>query len=200
VTEVSEWLLTALLNHGNALLGGTLFLAAFGVPLPATMMLMAAGAFTRQGVLPLEGALLSACVGAMAGDGCSYLLGRTSMKRVPRSVTGSQGWQHAAALFSVWGGWGVFVSRFLLTPVALPVNLLAGSTGYPWPRFMSAVVAGEAIWVVLFGGLGHLFAHQWEELSQLAGDAVGLLMGAVLVLGGIWALVSSRRRRPGAGR
>jgi membrane-associated protein len=65
---------------------------------------------------------------------------------------------------------------------------------------MSAVVAGEAIWVVLFGGLGHLFAHQWEELSQLAGDAVGLLMGAVLVLGGIWALVSSRRRRPGAGR
>ncbi|WP_332743524.1 DedA family protein [Hydrogenophaga sp.] len=195
MSEVSEWLLTALLNHGNTLLGGTLFLAAFGIPLPATMLLMAAGSFTRQGVLPLEGALLSACVGAVAGDGCSYVLGRTGLKLVPRSITGSQGWQRAAALFSRWGGWGVFVSRFLLTPVALPVNLLAGSTRYPWQRFMSAVVAGEVIWVFLFGGLGHLFASQWEVLSQLAGDAMGVLMGAVLVLGGIWALVSSRQRR-----
>lgn len=200
MTEVGEWLLTALLNHGNALLGSTLFLAAFGIPLPATMMLMAAGAFTRQGVLPLEGALLSAWLGAMAGDACSYLLGRAGLKRVPRRITGSPGWQRAAALFAVWGGWGVFVSRFLLTPVALPVNLLAGSTAYPWSRFMLAVVAGEAIWVVLFGGLGHLFADQWESLSQLAGDAVGLLMGAVLVLAGIWALMSGRRRRHRAGR
>lgn len=193
--DVSEWLLTALLNHGSTLLGGTLFLAAFGLPLPATMMLMAAGSFTRQGFLPLEGALLSACVGAVAGDGCSYWLGRTGLKLVPQRITGSQGWQRAAALFSRWGGWGVFFSRFLLTPVALPVNLLAGSTGYPWQRFLSAVVAGEVIWVVLFGGLGYLFTRQWEDLSQLAGDAAGLLMGAVLVSGGIWALVSSRRRR-----
>ncbi|MGE0351155.1 DedA family protein [Hydrogenophaga sp.] len=200
MTDVSEWLLTALLNHGNALLGGTLFLAAFGVPLPATMTLMAAGAFTRQGVLPIESAVLSACLGAMAGDACSYLFGRAGLKRVPRRITGSQVWQRAAALFAVWGGWGVFVSRFLLTPVALPVNLLAGATGYPWPRFLLAVVAGEAIWVVLYGGLGHLFADQWENLGRLAGDAVGVLMGAVLLGSGIRALMAGRRRRTDARR
>jgi len=194
VTDVSALLLTALLNYGNTLLGTTLFLAAFGIPLPATMLLMAAGAFIRQGVLPIEGAILAGISGAIAGDACSYLVGRFSLQLVPASVQASGNWQGASALFARWGGWSVFVSRFLLTPVALPVNLLAGSTRYAWTRFMTAVVAGEIIWVFLFGGLGYLFANQWEVLSGLAGDVSWVLLGIVLVLAGVWIFVSGRKR------
>lgn len=57
---------------------------------------------------------------------------------------------------------------------------------------MAAVVAGEVLWVSLFGGLGHVFAAQWEGLSQLVGDAVGLLMGAIFVVAGLAALWTAR--------
>ena len=86
----------------------------------------------------------------------------------------------------------MFLSRFLFTPIALPVNLMAGSTRFPWHRFMTAVVLGEAIWVLLYGGLGLLFADQWEALSQMAGDLSGLLMGGLLLGAGIVALVRRR--------
>jgi membrane protein DedA with SNARE-associated domain len=195
MTETADWLLTGLLNHGSWLLGAALFLSAFGVPLPATMLLMAAGAFTRQGVFAVEGAFLAAASGAVAGDACSYLLGRLGLRLVPQALLAAGSWQQATALFARWGGWSVFVTRFLLTPAALPVNLLAGSSRYPWSRFMAAVVAGELLWVLLFGGLGHLFAAQWEQWSQLATDFAGLAVGGALVIAGLGVLLTARRRR-----
>jgi membrane protein DedA with SNARE-associated domain len=193
VSDISDLLLTGLLNHGNALLGGALFLAALGVPLPATMLLLAAGAFARQGVLPLQAALVTAVAAAVTGDACSYLVGRLAGRHLPKRLQGASSWQRAAGLFARWGSWSVFFSRFLLTPIALPVNLLAGSTRHAWPRFMAAAVAGELLWVLLFGGLGHLFADRWEGISALAGDVVGLLLGAVLAAGGALGFLASRR-------
>ena len=61
-------------------------------------------------------------------------------------------------LTSRWGIWSVFLSRSLFTPISLPVNLMAGSTRFPWHCFMTAVVLREAFWVLLHGGLGLLFA------------------------------------------
>lgn len=88
----------------------------------------------------------------------------------------------------------MFSIRFLLTPWALPVNLLAGSTRYPWHRYMAAVLAGEVTWVALYGGLGYLFADQWESMSQLASDFVGLLLGLALTALGVM-LAWMRHRR-----
>jgi membrane-associated protein len=196
VSGLTDQLLTGLLNYGNPLLGGFLFLAALGVPLPATMLLMAAGAFTRQGVLGIEGAATAAVLGAIAGDGCSYLIGRYGAKLLPGRWRTETGLSRVSNLFIRWGGWSVFLTRFLLTPIALPVNLLAGSTRYPWHRFMGAVMLGEVTWVLLFGGLGHYFAAQWESIGQITGDVVGMLVGVVLVVLGVGAfLLRSGKRR-----
>lgn len=194
MSDIGEALLTGLLNHGDLLLAGVLFMAALGIPLPATMLLMAAGAFAQQGVLDAEGAATVALVAATAGDGCSYLVGRfgAALLRVrPQVATGPS---RAERLFARWGGWSVFLTRFLLTPMALPVNLLAGATRYPWGRYIATVLAGELIWVTLFGGLGFFFADHWERLSQLAGDLVGLLLGGLLIAAGIGMIVVRRRR------
>jgi membrane protein DedA with SNARE-associated domain len=200
VSELTDLLLTGLLNHGSSLLGGALFLAALGVPLPATMLLVAAGAFARQGVLPIQAAVVAGVVGAVAGDASSYLVGRFAGRWLPAGLKEGQAWRRVGSMFVRWGSWSIFFSRFLLTPVALPVNLMAGSTHYPWHRFMLPVVVGEVIWVLLFGGLGHLFADRWEHISALAGDMAGLLLGALLVATGIYALAASRRGKTQAGQ
>lgn len=192
MTELTEWLLTGLLNHGALALGGTLFLAALGVPLPATVVLVATGAFIRQGVMSVQAAATVAVMAAVAGDACSYLVGRLLGDRFLLRWKESQAWQAADHRFQRWGIWSVFVSRFLLTPIALPVNLLAGSTRLAWPRFMVAVVAGEILWVAAFGGLGLAFADSWEALSQLASDLTGTFMGALLLVAGVVALIRRR--------
>lgn len=201
---LQDLLLTTLINQGAAALGGLLWLAALGVPLPATMLLVAAGAFVQQGVLPPGTAAAAAVAGAVAGDGGSYLLGRVGGSRLPDALRRSASWQRAAALFERWGPWAVVVTRFLLTPLALPVNLLAGSTRFAWPRFMAAVVVGEVAWVALFGGLGYLFADRWEALGALAGDSAAVAVGLALAGWGVARLIRARRARhrpdDGAGR
>jgi membrane-associated protein len=196
LSALSELLLTGLLNHGSLLLGLVLFLAAFGVPLPATMLLLAAGAFARQGVLPWLSAALAGMTGAVLGDFASYAVGRQAGQRLPVRLTSTAAWREAADRFSRWGIWAVFFSRFLLTPIALPINLLAGSTRFAWGSFMLAVLTGEVIWVLLFGGLGAVFAGSWEALSALAGDVAGLVLGGVIAAFGLWRLWAARRSRP----
>ena len=195
MSEAIDTLLTGLLNYGTTLLFLVLFFAALGVPLPATMLVIAAGAFASQGFLSAGGASIAAFVGSVVGDQSSYLLGRFAAKRLPATLRNSRTGVRAVRSFSRWGGWSVFLSRFLFTPIALPVNLLAGSTRYAWARFTTASVAGEATWIVLFGSLGYLFADSWETLSQTVGDAVGLATGAALVAIGIALLSVQRFRR-----
>ncbi|MGE0312544.1 MAG: DedA family protein [Lautropia sp.] len=192
--DATELLLTGLLNHGVAILAATLFLAALGVPLPATVLLMAAGAFVQQGVLQPAAAFAAALAAAISGDAGSYLIGRMASGVVPGRVRDGASWARAKALFERWGASGIVLTRFLLTPLALPVNLLAGSTRYPRLRFLAAAAAGEAVWVVLVGGAGYWFADRWEAMSRLAVDAVGVLVGLVFAIAG--AIVLLRRLRP----
>ncbi|MDP2418330.1 MAG: VTT domain-containing protein [Hydrogenophaga sp.] len=191
MSEISDLLLTLLLNQGAALLAGVLFFAALGVPLPATLLLLATGAFVRHGVLPVVWTVLAAWLGAVLGDASSYGLGRWGAHRLPERLTTGPAWQRASTLFVRWGASSVFVTRFLLTPLALPVNLLAGSTHFGFSRFLLAVVLGEAVWVALFVGLGYTFADRWEWLAQFAGDLVGVLLGVVVL--GVGAFLLLRR-------
>lgn len=192
MTEITDLLLTSVLNHGAVLLGAGFFLAALGVPLPATMLLLAAGAFVRQGVLPLQATLLAGVGGAILGDASSYWLGRWATARLPGRWQRSSAWQKSRAVFLRWGGWSVFATRFLLTPMALPVNVMAGSSHFPFARFLLAVACGEVVWVALFGGLGYVFAQQWEGISQLASDMAGVLAGGVLVVIGLYVFWKNR--------
>lgn len=182
MSDLTGLLLTALLNYGALMLGITLFLAALGLPLPASMVLIAAGAFAQQGVIGVQETALAALGGAVLGDSGSYGLGRFAGARIPPRMRASPLWTRAAALFTRWGLLGIYLTRFLLTPVALPVNLLAGSLRYPWLRYLAAIVAGEATWIGLFGGAGYAFAQQWEAISKLVADAGGVLLGGVLVV------------------
>ena len=199
--DPTEWLLTGLLNYGTTALAATLFLAALGIPLPATILLMAAGAFAQQDMMRVDTAFVAALAAAVSGDGASYLLGRFAIRRTPARLRLSATWVRATELFKRWGPSSIVLTRFLLTPLALPVNLLAGSARYPVPRFFVAVLVGETLWVTLVGGTGYAFANQWEWLSRVVVDFVGLLVGVVFVLAGAVALVVQRRRpRPSTRR
>jgi len=195
MSELSEAFLTAMLAYGPFALALALLIAALGVPLPATLLLLAAGAFARQGALDGASAGALGLLASVLGDSGGYCLGRCGGSLVRRRVAGQAGWQRAQAIFARRGSLAVLLTRFALTPLALPTNLIAGSTRYAFPRFVFFDVIGELVWVVLYGGLGYLFADQWETLSDLVGNLTGVLLGLFALATGGYLAFRSRQRR-----
>jgi membrane-associated protein len=177
--------LSALQGYGAPALALVIFLGCLGLPLPSAMLLLAAGAFARTGLLRVELGAPLALLAAVTGDSCSYLMGRRSEGVVARRLQGSLSWSRAQHAFERWGFWAVPLTRFLLTPLALPTNLIAGGERFPFRRFVGLCLAGDAVWVLLFGGLGYLFAGSWRTVGAFAGDLSGWLVGfALAALGG----------------
>ncbi len=195
--NLTELFLTGMLTYGPPVLGLALLLGALGVPLPGTLLLLAAGAFVRQGVIDAATAAGLGLGGAVLGDSASYALGRYARDWVHRRLGGSSVWRRAETTFARRGGAAVYLTRFLLTPLAIPTNLIAGGSGYPFARFLAYDIAGEVTWVTLYGGLGYLFGSQWELVSAFVADFSGLLVGLVVLGAGLYLLV---RRWRGAGR
>lgn len=182
MTSLSALFLAGMLTYGIWALGLATLAGASGVPVPTSMLVLAAGALARQGVLDWQWAVALAILGAIVGDSISYLIGRFGATLAPQRVQSNVAWRQAQATFERWGGLAVFLSRFLLLPLALPINLMAGSTSYkPW-RYMSFVITGEAIWVLAFGGMGYAFASSWETLSDSLGSMGGVAAGVALVI------------------
>lgn len=171
-------------------------ISGIGFPVPATMTLLAAGAFVQQGMLNWQSATVLAICGAIIGDNISYLIGRFGGAMASSRVRTSKSWQKAEFTFRRWGALAIFLSRFLITPLSLPINLMAGGTRYAMWRYAGIVVAGEIVWVIMFVSGGYLFADRWEALSSVVSDLSGMFVGiALFVVSGGYLLHRSWRGR-----
>jgi membrane-associated protein len=180
---MSDYLLATLGVYGLPVLFGALLVGAAGVPVPASLLLVAAGSFVDQGELDLWSVLALSAAGAILGDQIGYGVGRWGGRRLTRRLGKLVGGESKVEVAEAWlkrrGGVGVFLSRWLLTPLGPVVNLTAGATGYPWPRFLFFDVLGEALWVVLYVLLGKLFSDRVQALSDLLGDFTWAVLGLV---------------------
>jgi membrane protein DedA with SNARE-associated domain len=194
---VSDQVLAWLALYGAPALFGILVVAAVGVPLPATLLLLAVGSFVAQGEMTLWQVLVMGSAGAIVGDQIGYCLGlgggRRLVRRITARVGGTDRMKQAEAFANRWGGAGVFFSRWLVGPLGPWINLSSGVTAYPWPRFVLWDVLGEVLWVVLYVMLGRAFSDRVEGLAELLGNLTWVIVGAVAssILG--WKLVQSLR-------
>ena len=183
---MSEWLLTQIINYGAPILGVIVFFGALGIPFPATIIVIAVGAFCRQGFLPWSSTGLIALTCVVLGDCLSYAMGHYAREPVLRRFRGSEKWMQAENAFQRWGGMSILLTRFLITGLAVPVNLIAGTGNFPFRRFLLYDLVGETIWIFGYGGLGYLFGPQWEAVGTFLSNISGLLLGLLLLGVGIW--------------
>lgn len=192
--NIIEFFLTGVIIYGSLMVSLALFISALGIPVPGTLIVVAGGAFVQQGILEWRIAFLLGLLGVVLGDSTSYAMGRIAKGWVQRRFGQTSTWQTAQHSFDRRGGAAIYVTRFLVTPLAIPTNLIAGSSGYLFGRFLLYDTAGEITWFAIFGGLGYLFGSNWEVISQFVGDVSGLLAGIVLLAIGIYFLLRCRRR------
>jgi membrane-associated protein len=193
--SVSEFVLSAIAGYGPSALGLALLLAAAGVPLPSTFLVVASGAFVRQGYLDPFQAAAFGLAGAVLGDSLSFGMGRLANGWVQRRFGSSPTWARARGFFDRYAGLAIYLSRFLLTSIAIPINLIAGGSGYRLRRFLIFDILGEITWVAGFGYLGYSFGSQWEAVTQAITDFGGLAAGVLLLAGGIYIALRMRKRQ-----
>jgi membrane-associated protein len=183
---MSDFLLTQIINYGAPLFALFLFLGALGIPVGASVLVIAAGAFSQQGILDWPLTAVLGLIGAVAGDAISFGIGFYAKHWVDRRFGRSRAWRNAQRSFDARAGLAIYLTRFLITALALPTNLIAGGSGIRFRRFMGYDSLGELTWIILYGGLGYWFGSEWELVSNFISDFGGLILG-VLVLGiGVW--------------
>jgi len=197
---MSDFLLTQVINYGAPLLGAIVFVSALGAPFPCTLIVIAAGAFAKQGLLTWYSTGLIALLFVVVGDNLSYGMGHFARDYVLRRFQNSERWIQAEETFNRWGGMGVVLTRFLITGIAVPINLIAGTSGFGVRRFFLYDLLGEAIWIFGYGGLGYLFGTQWEVVNDFISNLSGLALGIVILVVGIWLGVRKLKKdTPAAG-
>ncbi|BAO43150.1 VTT domain-containing protein [Thiolapillus brandeum] len=162
-------------------------LAVVGIMVPGVAVMFAVGALIGTGALDFWLMVLWAILGAVAGDGLSFWLG----KRYQQQLTGLWPFsKHPAmlekgmAFFRRYGGKSVAIGRFF-GPVRAVIPLVAGMMNMSSPAFLFANVLSALVWAPAYLLPGMAFGASMELASEVALRLVILL---VLLVGSLWFL------------
>jgi membrane-associated protein len=187
-------------NYGAVVIGLATFLSCLALPIPASVVMLAGGAFVASGDLGFPAVAGAAFGGAVAGDQAGFRAarhgGQAIAARLGRNPARAAALARSRAFVERWGVVGVFLSRWLLSPLGPWVNFAAGAAAMDTFSFTVSGALGEALWVTIYVGLGYAFATQIDALSAVLGNAVAAVTALAVAAGLGILLVRAARRRP----
>jgi membrane-associated protein len=190
MNNLLQYLLSWLQEYGYPILGLSVFVGAVGIPLPNTLVLLAAGAFAAFGDFNFALLTTVSITAFVAGDNVSYWLGRLWGSKVldwleqsgrfrlikPQTVARSR------IYFARRGGWAIFFSRFLVSVLGGAINIFAGAELYPYRRFLTYDIGGETLGALLPLTLGYIFGTSWDAIGDLLGSLSIFILAFLVVL------------------
>ena len=189
-------------QHGYAVIGILLFLAALGLPLPIAITLLTAGAAVHQGLQPAA-VFAIAWASALAADVLMFLGGRYTgwwlLAGICRVSINPERCMFASAdAFYKSGPRTLLISKFIpgLATVAAP---LAGSLNLRFGKFIGLMAAGEALYCSTWIGAGYAFYKVIRVITAYIENVGHVLLLGLLLAGGGYGLMllylSLRSRR-----
>ena len=181
-------LMQLLAQHGYAVVALTLFLAAAGLPLPTSIVLLAGGALARQELS--FGALLAlAAAAAIIGDVILFFGGRYSgwwlLVGMCRVSLNPEGCIFSSSAFLYRRGARTLLYAKWIPGLASMAAPLAGSLNMRFWRFLSLDTIGVLLYCGTWLSIGYIFSGflaQIEAWLQTLGHAV--VIGICLLVGG----------------
>jgi membrane-associated protein len=165
---------------------------------PSETIVITAGVVAAQGGLLVWLVVLTAAIGAIAGDNLSYLLGAKVGEPIARRLFGGERAQRrlrwAERTLRRHGVLLVVVGRFI--PGGRTAStFVAGTLNMAWRRFVLADVAAAVLWAVYAGMLGYVGGAAfrdsfWKPLAASLGVAALAGLGIEA-----WRRIQRRRGR-----
>jgi membrane protein DedA with SNARE-associated domain/rhodanese-related sulfurtransferase len=179
---------SALAHHGYSLLAAAVFLEAIGLPIPAALALLIAGAASAHGLLQLPYVLATALLAIVAGDTLLFMIGRYTgwwllgaLCRI--SLNPESCILRSADSFYRRGRQLLVIAKFIpgINTMAPP---LAGSMHMRLGQFLPLDLAGAALYIGAYFGVGFLFSDALTAITsgyQAAGRVMGWVVVALIV-------------------
>ena len=176
-----------LTQHGTIVLFVAVFAEQIGLPVPALLFLIAAGALVGTSQMTLSVAVGTAVLAAVLGDQLWYELGHRRGHQVLSwlcriSLEPTSCIRRTEDFFTRYGPRSLIVAKFVpgLSTIAPP---LAGIVGLRVPQYLSYNGLGTVLWVSSGIGLGYAFSDQLEQATSVVAY-LGPTM-ALILLGGM---------------
>ncbi|MDZ7852499.1 MAG: bifunctional DedA family/phosphatase PAP2 family protein [Halomonas sp.] len=144
-------------------------LALVGLLVPGVVLMTAATSLAGHHGQAIGPVLVAAFVGAVAGDGLSFLLGYTQRERVTAMwpLSRHPEWlARSARFFQRHGSLSVFLARFV-GPVRPVVPLIAGMLKMSPRAFTWANLSSALLWAPAYVLPGYLLGRTWQQLLDL---------------------------------
>ncbi len=197
---MTEYVLGLIPTYGLYVIFAVVTLACLAIPLPASMLVLAAGSFAAAGDLELWQVVLVSFTAFLVGDQLAYriahilgpgLLGRLrSSKKMDGLISKSED------LLKTKGQIAVLLSHTVLSPTGPYVSYLCGAGGMNWLAFSLMAGIGAALWTAAYVGLGYAFADQLSQVSDILSDFFGFILAACVLVGsGYWLLRKWKEKR-----
>jgi membrane protein DedA with SNARE-associated domain/rhodanese-related sulfurtransferase len=187
-----------LLAYGYLLLFAWVLVEQFGVPLPATPILLAAGALSAEGQLSFFLALGSGLAAALIADSSWFFVGRRHGHRLLRLLC-KLSMEPTVCVRKTQDSFGrrrvvtLVIAKFV-PGLALLAPPVAGQNGMGYGEFLLFDGIGATAWVSALLVVGRLFGDALKRDPSLL-NWVGRFSGALLVLGIIGFFVARIVRR-----
>lgn len=194
-----EQLIAIVQDYGALGLAAILMASCVGLPIPSSLVMMALGSFIQHEDMDILPYFLIGFGGAVAGDQAGYMIGRLGSGLLEQG-SGGPAWlatslARAAAFQNHWSDLGIFLSRWLLSPLGPWVNFYSGLTHYSWVRFSLLVIAGEFVWVSVYLGAGMLFSSSVAAMADILGSLTWFLVTGTVAIALGWKLVTTLRSK-----
>jgi membrane protein DedA with SNARE-associated domain/rhodanese-related sulfurtransferase len=187
-----------LLVYGYVLLFAWVLVEQLGIPLPATPVLLAAGALSVEGQISFPLALLSGLLAALAADSTWFFVGRRYGHHVLRylcklSMEPTICVRRTQDSFGRRRGGTLLFAKFVpgLATLAAPI---AGQNGMGYGPFLLLDGIGATLWLGTMLVAGRVFADLLRRDPSVL-DWAGRFSGALLVLGIVGFFVGRVIRR-----
>src|ERR1700722_10735061 len=171
---MNEQLLSADSQYGAPALFVVVAIEALGIALPITLLLIVAGSMVAQGAMNLWWVIGAASAGSILGDQAGYAIGRwggqAAASRLNRWFGKGVDLQAVGAKARAWGGPGIFITGWLLTPLGPWINLARGAAAYPWRQFIFWDSLGEVTGAVIYISIGRIFSDRVMAMDAVLGD------------------------------
>jgi len=199
MADVLDWLIIFFRTYGIPVLGATIVLQCGGIPTGANYLVIAAGAFAYAGEFNLTSLILWVWFFNIAGDSLVYWLWKHFGGFLHDEIFSSKRWfvyamGKSARFLERYGRASLLISRFPLSGLGPPLNILTGMTNYNYVRFLTAIIPGELLWTGFNLGAGFWFGDAWETIGSVINDYLKWIIAVASLLWVLFMLWRAIRR------
>ena len=184
---VTETLLAFATDYGLYVVSIVVFLAAIGIPLPSSILVLTSGGLAASGDLSILQLFLWTIVAYTLGDQTAYQIGKgagphlldklSSYKRISSTV------QKTEQIYQQYGVFAIILSRTVISPTGPYMSYICGAWEMKRLQYSIAALLGSSIWACVYIMLGYTFAGEVPEISDLMTSIMIVGIAVLFALG-----------------